>query len=253
MGTIVISGSASGIGAATAERLRGAGHGVIGVDLAGADVVADLSDPDGRRTALAGIGELAVDGLDGVVAGAGLGPQERPAGRLVAVNYFGAVTLLDGLIDLLAARGGRAVAICSNSAGITPVDDPAVLDAMAAGDEPRARALADGLHGAVVYGATKLALGRWLRRTAPAWAERGVRLNAVAPGPVDTPLLAGSRADPELGPLVDALPVPFGGVAEPATIAGVIAFLLGPESGNVCGSVLFADGGTDALLRPDHV
>jgi NAD(P)-dependent dehydrogenase (short-subunit alcohol dehydrogenase family) len=253
MGTIVISGSASGIGAATAELLRRADHRVIGIDLADADVVADLSDPAGRDEASARIGGLAPDGIDGLVAGAGLGPQERPPGRLVAVNFFGATALLSGLVDLLALRGGRAVAICSNSAGITPVDDPAVLDAMADGDEPRARALADDLHGAVVYGATKLALGRWLRRTAPHWAERGVRLNAVAPGPVDTPLLAGSRADPELGPLVDALPVPFGGVAEPDAIAGVIAFLLGTGSGNVCGSILFADGGTDALLRPDHV
>lgn len=251
MGTVVISGSASGIGAATADRLRTAGHTVIGIDLHDAEVVADLATPEGRATAVAAVVEAAPDGLDGVVAGAGIGPQERPVGRLVRVNYFGAVTLLDGVADLLAAAGGTAVAICSNSAGIVPVEDPAVLDAMAAGDEERAVACAEELHGAVVYGATKLALARWIRRTAPSWGERGVRLNAVAPGPVDTPLLAGSRADPELGPLTDALPVPYGGVARPEQLAGIIAFLLGPDSAPAAGSIVFADGGTDALLRPD--
>ncbi len=253
MGTIAISGSASGIGAATAQRLQAAGHRVIGVDQHDAEVVADLSTDDGRAGALTAVTSLAPDGLDGLVAGAGIGPQERPSGRLVAVNYFGAVSLLDGLRPALARRGGAAVAICSNSAGITPVEDPAVLDAMAAGDEARARALADEIHGGIIYGATKLALGRWIRHQVQEWGDAGVRLNAVAPGPVDTPLFAGSRADPELGPLVDALPVPFGGLAAPGQIAAIIQFLLGPDSGNCHGSILFADGGTDALLRPDHV
>ena len=251
MGTFAISGSASGIGAATASRLRDAGHRVIGIDQHDAEVVADLSTVDGRRTAVDAVGSLAPDGLDGLVAGAGLGPQERPWGRLVAVNYFGAITLLDGLRPLLARAGGAAVAICSNSAGITPIEDPAVLEAMAAGDEARARALGDDVHGGILYGATKLALARWIRSSVQAWGDAGVRLNAVAPGPVDTPLFAGSRADPELGPLVDALPIPHGGISSPQQIASVIGFLLGPDSAPCHGSIVFCDGGTDALLRPD--
>jgi len=256
-GTIAISGSASGIGAATAERFRAAGHRVIGIDLHDAEVLADLSAVDGRRHAIEAVQSLAPDGLDGLVAGAGLGPQERPPGRLVAVNYFGAVTLLEGLLPLLShggtslSPGGAAVVICSNSAGITPIEDPTVLETMAAGDEAGARGAADALHGAIVYGATKLALARWLRHSVQRWADRGVRINAVAPGPVETPLFAGSRADPEIGPLVDALPIPFGTISQPRQIAAVIAFLLGPDSGNCHGSILFSDGGTDALLRPD--
>jgi NAD(P)-dependent dehydrogenase (short-subunit alcohol dehydrogenase family) len=69
-----------------------------------------------------------------------------------------------------------------------------------------------------------------------------------------TPLLQGSYDDPELGPLVDALPVPWGAPPFAADrIARVIDFLLSPASAPVHGSILFADGGTDALLRPDQV
>ena len=98
---------------------------------------------------------------------------------------------------------------------------------------------------------SKLALTRALRRRAGTWAAEGVRLNAVAPGPVDTPLLAGSLADETLGPLVEALPVPLRRRATANEIAAAVGFLLDPAQGYVHGSILFVDGGSDALLRPD--
>ncbi len=258
MGTYVVTGSASGIGAASAELLTAGGHSVIGVDLHDATVVADLATVDGRADALEQVGGLAPDGLDGLVVGAGIGPHERPLERILAVNVFGALSTLDGLAAAVAARRGAAVVICSNSAGITPVEDLEFFAALAAEDEPGARQRVvelDGeLVGALVYGASKLALGRAMRRRAAAWGAAGARLNAVAPGPVMTPLLQGSYDDPELGPLVDALPVPWGDPPfAPAALARVIGFLVSPQSEPVHGSVLFADGGTDAQLRPDHV
>ncbi|HEX7717004.1 MAG TPA: reductase, partial [Marmoricola sp.] len=66
MRTYVISGAASGIGAATAARLVADGHRVIGVDLAGADVEADLATPAGRLDAVRRVAELAPDGVHGV-------------------------------------------------------------------------------------------------------------------------------------------------------------------------------------------
>jgi NAD(P)-dependent dehydrogenase (short-subunit alcohol dehydrogenase family) len=82
---------------------------------------------------------------------------------------------------------------------------------------------------------------------------RGVRPNAVAPGPVRTPLLQATLDDPVLGPLADALPVPLGRRAAPGEIAHAVTFLLAPASAYIHGAVLFVGGGTDALLRPDVI
>ncbi|HEY1734038.1 MAG TPA: SDR family oxidoreductase, partial [Acidimicrobiales bacterium] len=76
------------------------------------------------------------------------------------------------------------------------------------------------------------------------------RLNAVAPGMVDTPLIAEGRADPEVAPLLAMLPIPAGRPGRPEEIAAVVDLLLGPDGGFFCGSVVFVDGGSDALLRP---
>ncbi|HUO48682.1 MAG TPA: SDR family oxidoreductase [Acidimicrobiales bacterium] len=252
---VAVTGSASGIGAAVASRLRADGARVIGVDLHDAEVEADLAGAEGRDRVVAAVADAAGGRLHGLVACAGLGPHVRPAGTIAAVNYFSTVHVVDGLLPALAAaaaEGAAAVVISSNSAGITPRDD-ALLGALEAGDEQAALARADEIDGAVVYGTTKLAVARGVRRRAEEWGAGGVRLNAVAPGPVDTPLLAASLADPTYGPLVDALPIPLGRRAAPDEIAAVVAFLLGPEAGYVHGSVLFADGGSDALLRPDAV
>ena len=74
MGVYAVTGSASGMGLQVAQKLRDAGHTVIGVDIKQADIVADLSTADGRQAAAAGV--LAASGakLDGAVLAAGLGP-----------------------------------------------------------------------------------------------------------------------------------------------------------------------------------
>ncbi len=106
--------------------------------------------------------------------------------------------------------------------------------------------------GAVLYGLTKQALARAVRHRAEAWGQAGVRLNAVAPGPTMTPLLQGSLDDETSGPLVDALPIPLDRRAQPDEIAAIITFLASPDTAYVHGSIWFADGGTDAVIRPDH-
>jgi len=248
---IVVTGSASGLGAATRSRLEKAGDTVIGVDLRDAEVEADLSSREGRSEAIDTIAARS-DVLDGLVVCAGLGPHVTPASLLVAVNYFGAVNVLDGLLPLL-ARGTSpaAVAVASNSIGLVP-DEGTVVDTMLGGDEDAARTIAERIPGAVLYGLTKQALARAVRRRAVAWGEAGVRLNAIAPGPTMTPLLQGSLDDEALGPLVDALPIPMRRRAEPEEMAGIIAFLLSADASYVHGSIWFADGGTDAEVRPDH-
>lgn len=256
MRVVVVTGSASGIGAAVCERLRAAGTRVIGVDLRDADVVADLSDAAGRTRAVDGVrASTTDDALDGVVACAGLGPQVADRARLVSVNYFGAVALLAGLRPLL-ARGDApaAVAISSNSSRLVPEGDGALPSACLAGDEAEARRIAAALDGSTAYASSKLALARWVRRNAPGpeWAGQGIRLNAVAPGAVLTPLLQEGLDDAQIGPAIRGFPIPLGsGFGSPQQIAGAVAFLLGPDASFCCGSVLYADGGSDALLRGD--
>jgi NAD(P)-dependent dehydrogenase (short-subunit alcohol dehydrogenase family) len=63
--------------------------------------------------------------------------------------------------------------------------------------------------------------------------------------------MEGAAAHPIYGKGVEALTVPLGRWAEPAEIAATIAFLLGPEASYIHGSIVFADGGNDAELRPD--
>jgi NAD(P)-dependent dehydrogenase (short-subunit alcohol dehydrogenase family) len=251
--TVVVTGSASGIGAAVRHRLAAESLRVVGVDLHDAEIVADLSTRLGRTGCVEAIKETVQGGLDGLVACAGLGPQVRPVEMIVRVNFFGVVDVLDGLLPTLAAgTSPSAVVISSNSAGIIP-PHAGLLEEMLAGDEEASAATASALDGATVYGMSKLALARAVRRRAGSWGEAGVRLNAVAPGPVLTPLLQGSLEDPTLGPLVDALPVPLGRRADPSEIAQAVGFLIDPANAYIHGSVLFVDGGTDALLRPDSI
>lgn len=249
---VAITGASSGIGAACAARLGGKGYRIVTVDLHDADVVADLGTAEGRAAAVGGVSEASGGELAGLVTCAGLaGAPSRPGSLLASVNYFGTVDLLTGLRPLLGAGGGSAVAISSNSTTVQPAIPAAVVEACLAHDEESARSLADEVGSMVTYPATKLALAYWVRRqaTGPEWAGAGIRLNAIAPGMIETPMVSDMRSDPEVGPLLDMLPIPVGRTGKPDEIAALAELLIGPDGGFFCGSVLFCDGGSDALLR----
>lgn len=253
--TVVVTGSASGMGAATRARLEADGERVIGVDLRDAEVVADLGSPEGRLAAIDAVSALCGGKLDGLVTWAGVaGLTHLPGSLLVSVNYFGTVALHEGLRSLL-ARGDRpaAIAISSNSTTVQPGIPMDVVELCLAGDEPGAREAADVATSLATYPATKTAIAWWARRHAPTaeWAGAGIALNVVAPGAVETPLLQASREDPTIGQFVDSFPVPVGRKGDAGELAAVVAFLLGPDARFFCGSVIFVDGGTDAQLRPD--
>jgi NAD(P)-dependent dehydrogenase (short-subunit alcohol dehydrogenase family) len=254
MRTVVITGSASGMGAATKARLEAAGDRVIGIDVKDADIVADLGTAEGRQAAIDGVAGM-VDSIDGLVTWAGLpGLTDRPGSLLASVNYFGSIALLEGLRPLL-AKGDRpaAVAISSNSTTVQPGVPMDVVTHCLAGDEAAARDAADQASSLASYPATKTAIAWWVRRNAPtdAWAGAGITLNAVAPGAVETPLLNASRNDPTVGGFIDAFPIPVGRKGTADELAAFVQFLLGPDARFFCGSVVFVDGGTDAQARPD--
>jgi NAD(P)-dependent dehydrogenase (short-subunit alcohol dehydrogenase family) len=189
--------------------------------------------------------------LAGIVTCAGLAGLPGRAGSLLAsVNFFGTVDLLEGLRPLL-APGGAAVAISSNSTTVQPAVPADLVEACLRHDEELSAQIADARGSLVTYPATKLALAHWVRRnaTGPDWAGSGLRLNAVAPGMIDTPMVAGMRADAKAGPMLDMLPIPAGRPGRAEEIAAVIDLLLGPDGTFFCGSVVFCDGGSDALLR----
>ena len=253
MKTFVVSGAASGIGAATAALLRTQGDRVITVDLHDADVVADLSTVEGRASAVTGVQEL-TKVVHGLVPCAGIaGSTGADSALVVSVNFFGAVALVRGLQPQLAAAGSAGVVlIASNSITAVPGWPTSVAEACLAEDESAARAAATEVESVMVYPATKAALAAWARRegvTEP-WIGHGIRINSVAPGVVATSMTEKLRADPVFGPYVDAYPTAIGRPGRPEEIAALIGFLLSDASSLLVGSVVFADGGTDAILHP---
>jgi NAD(P)-dependent dehydrogenase (short-subunit alcohol dehydrogenase family) len=243
------------MGAATVARLEAAGDRVIGIDKHRAAVEVDLEHAAGRAAAVAAVHDLAPEGIDGLVTWAGLpGLTTEPGGPVASVHYFGTTELLAGLRPLL-AKGDRpaAVAVASKSTTAQPGIPMHLVDALLGGDEDAARAAADVAGGLATYRAATLAICRWCRGAAVTseWAGAGITLNVVTPGAVETPLLEATRADPVIGRFVDEFPLPIGRTGQPDEVAAFVQFLLGPDARFFCGSVLFVDGGTDALLRPD--
>ena len=255
MGVYAVTGAASGIGSAVCDVLRGAGHEAITVDQRDSDIVADLSTSEGVAQAVAGVRARAMDGLDGFVPCAGVGPTVEPV-KLARINYYAVIDTTDGLRELLAKRGGRVVLISSNSA---PMDfkNEELAVALLEGEREAAEALAISSHKVLsaVYGATKRALVRWMRHHCAAWARDGICINAVAPGMTRTPLVTNDMdSNEELGKALRNFEqsIPLRCMAEPSQIASAVDFLLDAgRSGYCCGSLLFVDGGIDAQSRPN--
>lgn len=251
--TIVVTGAASGIGAATVTRLNAAGHRVIGVDLKDADITVDIGTAEGRAAMAEAVAKMSPDGIDGVLAGAGISNAEKPR-ETIAINYFGAVATLENLRPLLAKSSrARAVAICSTAA-ILPGEDT-VVERCLAGDEPGALAAMESAP-TTSYMTSKQALARWVRRTAiaPEWAGTGILLNGIGPGVVETPMTTPLLQQPEMVKLIhQSNPIAVPGYAKPAEIAELIDFLLGMENHYLCGQIIYIDGGTDAILRPTSI
>ena len=257
MGTYAITGSASGMGREAAGKLRDAGHTVIGVDIKQADIMADLSSVEGRRAAADAV--LAASGakLDGAVLAAGLGPGQGPdRPRLIAqVNYLGVVDLLDAWRPALAtAERSKVVVFSSNSTTTTPLVPARTVRAFLARD-PEKAVRTTRLFGknasVMLYAASKIAVSRWVRLEAvkSEWAGAGIRLNALAPGAIMTPLLEEQLSTTKRAKLVRSFPIPVGGFGDAEQLADWAVFMLSDAADFLCGSVIFVDGGTDAYFR----
>jgi NAD(P)-dependent dehydrogenase (short-subunit alcohol dehydrogenase family) len=252
--TYVITGSASGIGAATTSYLRERGDRVIACDLHDADVIADLTTSEGRAALINGVTRQSGGRIDGIVANAGGGPAET----MLALNFFGAVATLEGLRPLLEnSPAPRAVAV-SSIASMGPADS--LVEACLSMDEPAASAaardaIAAGKGPLDLYGSAKHALNRWCRRVAvkPQWAGAGIPLNVVAPGFIDTPAAANILSDPQRSAAIGRM-VPLRGVypARPEQMAAILAWCVTPENSLMTGQILSVDGGYECLARGEN-
>jgi NAD(P)-dependent dehydrogenase (short-subunit alcohol dehydrogenase family) len=259
MGTYAITGSASGMGRETAQRLRDGGHTVISIDIKDADIVADLSTPHGRNEAAERVLAASGNRLDGAVLAAGLGPSPAPnrVRQIAQVNYFGVVEPLLAWRGALAAAGrAKVVVVASNSTTTMPAVPHRAVKALLAHDAGKALRsvrLFGPAAPAMMYGASKIAVSRWVRRHAvlPEWAGSGVRLNALAPGAIMTPLLQEQLSNPRQAKAVQSFPVPVGGFGDAGHMAAWMCFMLSEAADFLCGSVIFVDGGTDAYFRSD--
>ncbi|MEB3030345.1 SDR family oxidoreductase [[Mycobacterium] nativiensis] len=257
MGVYAVTGSASGMGRQAADKLRAAGHTVIGIDLRDAEVVADLSTAPGRAAGAEAVLAACGGRLDGAVLAAGIGPTPGATGLILQVNYFGVVDLLEAWRPALAASGAaKVVVVASNSATTVPAVPRSAVRALLAGKTAKAvrrlRLLGPGAP-SMAYAGSKIAVSRWVRRQAvqPAWAGAGIRLNALAPGAILTPLLEKQLATPGQARAVNAFPVPVGGYGDPGQLGDWMLFMLSGAAEFLCGSVIFVDGGSDAYFRAD--
>lgn len=258
MAHYAITGATTGIGAATKDMLEKQGHTVINIDIVNGDITADLADKAERQRAMDELAEKAPEGLDGFVACAGVGPSETPE-RIVSLNYFAAKECTEAAYDMLLKKKGVALIVSSNSATMTGLNTALVDVLCDQNDEDAARDMASKLKGPEkqqAYQGSKFAIGKWMRRVSGKWAARGLRINAIAPGATMTPLMERGLADPDFSAGMRSFPIPtmYGvedGYLQPDEIAEVMLFLLGKASRSINGAVLFADGGTDGLLRTE--
>ena len=256
--THVVTGAGSGIGKETKALLESKGDRVIGVDLHGSEISADLSKPAGRTEAISKITTLSNGVIDSLIANAG---SAAPVASTVAINYYGAIELIKGCRPLLAKSKSPRVVATSSMATLLPVDDE-LIEAMLSGSEAAALSRAEALvkqgSGAEqkIYSSSKRALSRWIRRecTKSEWAGSGIPINAVAPGIVKTPMVAEMIAT-EAGraALAKTVPMPLHGYLEAASVAQLIIWLVSEANTHVTGQTIYIDGGSDVAIRGDDI
>jgi len=249
---VLVTGAAGGIGRATVAYLRSTGVNVLDVDIRGTSICCDLGDPAARTELLRTLAS-SIDSLDAVVAAAGI--LEGAPAAVIAVNFFGATRLLEGLRPLLAKSATPRALVMSSMASRFPCDQ-GVVEACLADDEEEARRLA-AISKSQAYATSKVALSRWVRRHAvtPAWGGAGILLNAIAPGTIGGTGMTQPMLDAPGGAerLQELVPSAIGRFGTPEDMARLIGFLAGPDNSFITGQVIFADGGCDALQRGDAV
>jgi NAD(P)-dependent dehydrogenase (short-subunit alcohol dehydrogenase family) len=242
--SVVVTGAAKGIGAGIVEAFAGAGWSVVAVDrdrrpleqLAariGGRVVTFAGDVADRSTSEAAV-QLAVErfgGLDAAVGNAGVALPKRiddtspdEFDRLFSINVKALMYLAQVAHGALAKSKGSLTVIASKTGLVAQRDSP-------------------------IYCATKGAAVQLARALALDWAPEGIRVNAVCPGIVDTPMLTeviDAAPDPAASRREHERAQPLGRLATPAEVASAVLFLATPAAAFITGVALPVDGGFTA-------
>ncbi|UCE32919.1 MAG: coniferyl-alcohol dehydrogenase [Burkholderiales bacterium] len=247
--TIIVTGCASGIGLETARLIKALGGDVIGVDR---DMTtehvdelyrADLSE----RRMIDALVRALPEGCDGIANVAGL-PPTAPAALVLKVNLVGLKYFTERMVPRL-ADGASIV----NLASLAGFGWPQAVESIRAseqldfdGVDAFVRNHGVGDEGGRSYFFTKEALIAWTMKHRWTWRERGIRMNAISPGPVDTPILKdfietlGARAEEDMR-VMDR-------PGRPEDIAPVVAFLLSDMTTWIRGTNIPVDGGMSSYL-----
>jgi NAD(P)-dependent dehydrogenase (short-subunit alcohol dehydrogenase family) len=239
--TLILTGASRGIGHATVKRFASAGWRVITCsrhafpencpwEMGPEDhIQVDLADPEDTTRAIAEMRQrlaAQVSRLDALVNNAGISPKGEAGARLGAiqtslqdwshvfqVNFFAPIMLARGLIEELARCKGAVVNVTSIAGGRV---------------HPFAGA---------AYATSKAALAALTREMAADFGPRGIRVNAISPGEIDTAILS-----PGTDRIVKEQ-VPLRRLGEPEEVAKAIYFLCSDQSSYVTGAELHIDGG----------
>ena len=225
----VVTGAARGIGAAIARRLTLDGAEVIAIDLRPLEdpgVAARALELDvTNKDAAAAIADAAGGSIDFLVNNAGIGgartldeTTDEDWDRFIATNLTAVFRLCRDLLPALKAPGGRIVNI-SSAFGLV------------------------GFPGSLAYGVAKAGVAQLTRQTAVELAPRGILVNAIAPGVIETDLTR-ERIENNAwyqANMIKTTPVARNG--QPEDIAGAAAFLCSDDASFIAGQVLVVDGG----------
>jgi NAD(P)-dependent dehydrogenase (short-subunit alcohol dehydrogenase family) len=249
---IVVTGCSSGIGRDTAKLIKQLGGDVIGVDRNKTEDYVDelyLADMSDRRTIKALVNALP-GRIDGIANSAGL-PPTRPADLVLKVNLVGLKYFTTLMIDKLNNNASIV-----NLASLAGFGWPQSIEAIKASEHLAFEDVERFIHdynitneGGRSYFFSKEALVVWTMKNRWTWRDRGIRINAVSPGPVDTPIMPdfkktlGKRAEEDFA--VNDRP------GRPEDIAPVVCFMLSDMTHWFRGANLMLDGGMSSHIYQD--